>query len=218
MALLTTGPPQTADLPQGTTAKERILAATFACFCELGYEKSSMKQIAARAGVSQPLLHHHFDTKERLFRTAISEMATTMFGETERNIAWSSSIEARLTGAMELLYSLFLNNLRVVTFMVEFAAAANHNSSLRAAYLDYRDAQRSRLVDLLNAMIPELSSARAEHSAQLFETVLLGLAMRRPFETDEAAYRQDFVTLAQLLITTLTEPDPAPPTPGTERP
>jgi len=57
----------------------RILAAAFDCFCEFGYEKSSMKRIAARAGVSQPLLHHHFDTKERLLQSAIGEMAADIF-------------------------------------------------------------------------------------------------------------------------------------------
>jgi len=52
----------------------RILAAAFECFCEFGYEKSSMKRIAARAGVSQPLLHHHFGTKEQLVEAAIGNM------------------------------------------------------------------------------------------------------------------------------------------------
>ena len=59
------------DPPASTNARPRILAAAFECFSEFGYEKSSMKRIAARAGVSQPLLHHHFDTKERLIQSAI---------------------------------------------------------------------------------------------------------------------------------------------------
>ncbi|MBA3742251.1 TetR/AcrR family transcriptional regulator [Sporichthya sp.] len=36
-------------------------------FGELGYQASSMDEIAARAGVSKPMLYHYYGSKERLF-------------------------------------------------------------------------------------------------------------------------------------------------------
>lgn len=44
-----------------------ILDAAEACFTESGFAGTSTRQIAARAGVTQPLLHHYFGSKEALF-------------------------------------------------------------------------------------------------------------------------------------------------------
>src|SRR5271170_6671236 len=104
-----------------TNARTRILATAFECFCEFGYEKSSMKRIAARAGVSQPLLHHHFDTKERLLLSAIGKMAADIFSTAADQLPRRGSIVERLDAAKELLYALFVNNLVAASFTVEFA-------------------------------------------------------------------------------------------------
>ena len=115
--------------PAATNARPRILAAALECFSEFGYKKSSIKRIAARAGVSQPLLHHHFDTKERLIQSAIEQMAADMFSSAANQLPQQGSAAERLDFAAELLYALFVNNLRAAT-LGEFAAAANHNHAL----------------------------------------------------------------------------------------
>ena len=183
--------------PAAANARQRILAAAFDCFCEFGYEKSSMKRIAARAGVSQPLLHHHFDTKERLFHSAIGEMAAQMFATAFDQLPQQGPVARRLDAAAELIYTLFVDNLRAATFMVEFAAAANHNDSLKKAYLDYQQTQRRNLVRFIEELVP---AAEIEVSVGLIETVILGMAMRRPFTTDPTAFRAAFDAHAQLLI------------------
>jgi AcrR family transcriptional regulator len=175
----------------------RILAAAFECFCEFGYEKSSMKRIAARAGVSQPLLHHHFDTKERLLQSAIGEMAAGIFSTAFDQLPQHGSVAERLDGAKELLYVLFVNNLLAATFTVEFAAAANHNEGLRQAYLDHQQTQRRNVARFVDDLAP---GAETDVSVGLIETFLLGMAMRRPFANDETAFRAEFDTHAQLLI------------------
>jgi AcrR family transcriptional regulator len=180
-----------------TNARARILAAALECFCEFGYEKSSMKRIAARAGVSQPLLHHHFETKERLLHSAIGQMAGDMFSMAFDRLPQQGTVAQRLDAAAELLYTLFVNNLRAATFVVEFAAAANHNQSLRQAYSDYQEAQRCNIVRFLEELVP---GAEIDVSVELIETFLLGMAMRRPFIVDQSAFRSGFDTHAQLLI------------------
>src|SRR5277367_341977 len=135
-------------------ARMRILAAAFECFCEFGYEKCSMKRIAARAGVSQPLLHHHFETKERLLQSAIGEMAAGIFSTAADQLPQRGSTAERLDAAKELLYALFVNNLLAATFMVEFAAAANHNESLKQAYLNFQQIQRRNVVRFIEELVP----------------------------------------------------------------
>src|SRR5262245_24079829 len=48
------------------TARARIRAAALAQFAEHGYERSTIRGIAAAAGVSLGLVRHHFGSKEAL--------------------------------------------------------------------------------------------------------------------------------------------------------
>ena len=53
---------------EATTARrESILAAALQCFHVLGYEKTTVADIKARAQVSTGSLYHHFASKEQLF-------------------------------------------------------------------------------------------------------------------------------------------------------
>jgi AcrR family transcriptional regulator len=53
--------------PGNQDTKEAILVAARTTFAEKGYDKSSIRGIAADAGVDPALVHHYFGTKEKLF-------------------------------------------------------------------------------------------------------------------------------------------------------
>lgn len=55
----------------GTDSRERIISAAVDEFGEQGYEASTIRAIAARAGVDSALVHHYFGTKADLFADAI---------------------------------------------------------------------------------------------------------------------------------------------------
>jgi TetR/AcrR family transcriptional regulator len=48
-------------------ARAQILKAAVALFAERGYEGASLRAVARAAGVSQPLIHHHFGSKQGLW-------------------------------------------------------------------------------------------------------------------------------------------------------
>jgi AcrR family transcriptional regulator len=50
--------------------KKSILDAARDVFGELGYDRATMREIAARGGVDPALIHHHFGTKQELFAAA----------------------------------------------------------------------------------------------------------------------------------------------------
>lgn len=54
--------------------RERILAVAIRAFSGLGYEGATTAQIAREAGVTQPLVHHHFGSKEGLWRAAMDRV------------------------------------------------------------------------------------------------------------------------------------------------
>jgi len=51
--------------------REAILAAARARFGELGYDRTTIRRIAADAGVDAALVHHFYGSKEQLFATAM---------------------------------------------------------------------------------------------------------------------------------------------------
>ena len=54
--------------------RERILAVAIRSFAERGYEGTTTAGIARDAGVTQPLVHHHFGSKEGLWRAAMDAL------------------------------------------------------------------------------------------------------------------------------------------------
>jgi TetR/AcrR family transcriptional regulator len=63
-----------AGQPPAPVARARILAAALAQFAEHGYEGTRTAEIARRAGVTHPLVHYHFRTKDQLWKTVVDEM------------------------------------------------------------------------------------------------------------------------------------------------
>ena len=55
----------------GTDTREQILTAAGELFSELGFERTTMRAVAARADVDAALIHHYFVNKEGLLAAAL---------------------------------------------------------------------------------------------------------------------------------------------------
>lgn len=62
---------RTGRRPGPTTSREEILAAARRLFSERGFDATTIRAIAAEAGVNQGLVHHFFSTKEQIFVAAV---------------------------------------------------------------------------------------------------------------------------------------------------
>lgn len=60
--------------------RERILEAAHALFVAKGFAAVSMREIAARSGVTKSLIHHHFGSKEALWEL-VKERAISAYAE-----------------------------------------------------------------------------------------------------------------------------------------
>lgn len=58
--------------PGRPDTRTEILDAAGKQFAELGYDRASIRSIAAAAGVDAALVHHYFGTKEKLFVDAVA--------------------------------------------------------------------------------------------------------------------------------------------------
>ncbi|HEX7410225.1 MAG TPA: TetR/AcrR family transcriptional regulator [Candidatus Binatia bacterium] len=68
--------PQTLDTLQ---TREKILASASQLFSEQGYENTSLSQVARQAKVSKALIFWHFDSKEKLYRSALRKTLEPYF-------------------------------------------------------------------------------------------------------------------------------------------
>jgi AcrR family transcriptional regulator len=55
--------------------RRQLIDAGAALFADHAYEEISMREVAAAAGVSKPLLYHYFPSKIELFKAAVAEKA-----------------------------------------------------------------------------------------------------------------------------------------------
>lgn len=62
--------------------RERILEAAHGLFVEKGFAAVSMREIAARSGVTKSLIHHHFGSKEALWEL-VKEQAIAAYAENQ---------------------------------------------------------------------------------------------------------------------------------------
>lgn len=57
--------------PGNSGTRDAILAAARQRFADSGYDKTSMRAVAADAGVDPALIHHYFGTKQQLFAAVV---------------------------------------------------------------------------------------------------------------------------------------------------
>jgi TetR/AcrR family transcriptional regulator len=60
--------------PSAQPTRDRIMAAATDLFSERSFDGATTREMAARAGVTQPLLNYHFHSKEELWRAAVDSL------------------------------------------------------------------------------------------------------------------------------------------------
>jgi TetR/AcrR family transcriptional regulator len=63
-----------ATRPSADPTRDRILAAAVDLFSEKSFDGASTREIATRAGVTQPLVSYHYKSKDDLWRAAVDSL------------------------------------------------------------------------------------------------------------------------------------------------
>src|SRR4051812_33358197 len=90
--------------PEGT--RRSVLDAAERLFAERGFAGTSMRDITRASGVSQPLIHHHFGSKESLYtavRRRVCEEYTTRYPEATRVTDQPVDVRSELERLFEFL-------------------------------------------------------------------------------------------------------------------
>jgi AcrR family transcriptional regulator len=79
---------------------ERILDASLAVFCQYGFGKTTMQDIAHAAGISRAALYLHFKSKEDLFLAGSERAHLQVRGEVDAALAADGDVIDRIDAAL----------------------------------------------------------------------------------------------------------------------
>ncbi|GIW42061.1 MAG: TetR family transcriptional regulator [Candidatus Binatia bacterium] len=99
-----------------TRTREKILETASRLFSRLGYEKTSLSRVAREAKVSKALIFWHFDTKEKLFRSALRKALEPYFVSVDELEGLDEP--AQLCSLMDDFYDFVRDNLYSVRFIL----------------------------------------------------------------------------------------------------
>ncbi|WP_424185690.1 TetR/AcrR family transcriptional regulator [Actinokineospora sp. G85] len=161
--------------------REALLEATIACLVELGYARTTVQEIAARAGVSRGAQQHHFTTKAELMTAALEHLFDRLIREVT-SAADSGSDAALPTGrervarGIDLLWRAYSGTLS--TAAVELWVAARTDPELRASLRPVdRQLGHATLELYRRAVGGELPEAEVETLMLLSVNLVRGLAL-----------------------------------------
>ena len=88
-----------------TYRRDQILNAAREVIGENGYDRSSVDQIAKRAGLSRSTIYEYFSSKEEILQNSFAAHREELAQDLERRIDRSSPLEAQLTVFFEICLS-----------------------------------------------------------------------------------------------------------------
>jgi AcrR family transcriptional regulator len=94
--------------------RARILESALALFREQGFEKTTMREIAARAGMAVGAAYYYFDSKEMLVMEFYLNAQKAMEPQIVEGLKRRKSLEARLRSLIEAKLEYFAPNRRLL--------------------------------------------------------------------------------------------------------
>jgi len=161
--------PRTGRRPGEAGTRERIAEAARRLFAERGFDRTSVRAVAAEAGVDPALVHHYFGTKQRLFIEAVDFPIDAV-----RAIETLAVDDVELVGERLVRFALQLWDDPVVLPRL-LGVLRSAVTDPQAAALLARLFTRQGPIQLLHALGADQPDLRAE----LVGTQLVGLAVAR---------------------------------------
>jgi TetR/AcrR family transcriptional regulator len=95
--------------PRSTETRLRIVEAALHAFGDSGFDGALTRDIAAAAGVQQPLINYHFGSKEGLWKASVAHLFARLEASVAEALPRLSSSDPRETLAAVLRHFVFFN-------------------------------------------------------------------------------------------------------------
>jgi len=100
----------------GENTENQILIAARQVFISKGFEGARMQEIADQAGINKALLHYYFRSKEKLFDSVFSEVASNLFPAMKQMLEAELELKEKIT----LIIKIYLKALEENPFIPAF--------------------------------------------------------------------------------------------------
>jgi TetR/AcrR family transcriptional repressor of bet genes len=166
-----------------------LIEATMDCIVELGIQGTSVRAVAARAGVSNGLIRHHFASKENLIVEAYRRTIAIITGPP---LAVASEIGPPAEQLRRFIVASVSGPVaepRILSLWATFISQVHINERFREVhrtlYVTYRDACRSLIEQTLAAAGRELSDDEAHRLSIALNAIIDGLWLEGCLSADE---------------------------------
>ncbi|MEU5263182.1 TetR/AcrR family transcriptional regulator [Amycolatopsis sp. NPDC021455] len=165
-----------------------LLDATIDSLVEVGYARTSVQEICARAGVSKGAVQHHFTAKAELMAAAVEHLTTKLRRRLAASLDALPGGGTGVAAAIDLLWAGYSGTLS--TAVTELWVAARTDPELRAAIRPVDRALGRATLEHVTQVAGELPPERAEMLFWLTVNLTRGLALDAELGGDPNRRRQ----------------------------
>lgn len=191
------GAPGAAPLP-------RVLASALTAFAEQGYHGTSIRDIAAGAGLSVPGLYHHYRSKQDVLMALMIAVMDDLLGRTRAALASAGEATptARFDAVVEALLRFHLE--RQSEAFVASSEIRSLDEENRTRYVALRDEQQQMITDVVGEAVAvgAFDVPHVEDASRAVATLCIGVAgwyrPDGPLSQDELVERH--LVLARRLV------------------
>ncbi len=195
---------EAAASPRRLPREERelqILDVAHALFAEHGYAAVTMDDVAARVGVTKPLLYNYWGNKERLYLACLERDAERLLATVRDAVSADPRPEAALETGVRSFFSFIAEDRG--KFRVVFDESVPAGGEVARGIAEYRQRITDTIAALLLAEFPPKARAKVRSDVEGLSHALLGAAEALGRWWVRADTTLDADATAELLITTV---------------
>ena len=154
--------------------RRRLRAAATALFIQHGYRRTSIDDVANRAGVAKGTVYLYYKTKAELLLHCVADEERQQLAEVEPAMAIELPPKERLRGMLRLLFVLTSRTpliARLLSGDVEFRAALEELEQTEG-WQSFEHVWRQVIKDLLQAIAPGAPANQADDTARLINSLI----------------------------------------------
>jgi AcrR family transcriptional regulator len=156
--------------PGGPDTRSEILEAARSVFAERGFDRATVRAIAAEAGVDPAMIHHYFGSKDRLFAASIDLPSSAIDRVLELRVEDPDDLGRQLA---ETFFSVWEQEEPRTTLLGILRSAMGGEDRAVMAFRQFLTAV------MTSQLAPRIGGEDAQLRALLMASQLVGVAMTR---------------------------------------
>ncbi|WP_199431839.1 TetR/AcrR family transcriptional regulator [Qaidamihabitans albus] len=181
-----------------------LLDATVDCLVEIGYARTSMQEVCARAGVSKGAVQHHFADKAELMAAAVEHLTTKLKAQRTPEVDRLPAGPERVAAAIDVLWEAYSGTL--ATAVTELWIAARTDPQLRAAIRPVDRALGRSTLEHVAGITGDLPREKVETLYWLTVNFTRGLALDAELGGDPQRRKQLLEEWKRIAVTLYAQP------------